>query len=268
MFRALPDRIMEVSNKIFVELGLPTNLSDQLILVALFAIILRTFTMQTVPLITAVFRRVLYIMGTVYLLRALTVTLTVLPNPLTQCESQPDNDLFYDAYLLLTMKRVSCGDVFFSGHSIIFTISTAIWTTYSRATLVNSLFTVSAFMGMFSLVASAYHYSIDVIFGYLVTMWIWNHYHWSITLPSFRATWWGRALNRLDDPMYVDDDFEDDDVGTMGGSSNSSLNADTCYTNHNGMRRQRRTEYYPLVNIASSEGSSRRPVELFRIEDD
>lgn len=200
----LPDMIMQSLNAVFRKTGLPVNISDQFIMIATFSMLLRVFTMQTVPLTTAVFRRVLYVMGTVYLIRAMTITLTVLPNPLTECHSQPHPELLYDAWLIFTMKRTSCGDVFFSGHTIMFTLSMAVWTTYSRSGFLSTIFSLSAVLGMISLVASAYHYTIDIMFGYLVTMWVWNHYHWCISLPSFRATWWGRFLNRLDDPLFAE----------------------------------------------------------------
>jgi hypothetical protein len=215
--RPLPDMIMQSLNALFVTSGLPVNISDQFIMIATFAMLLRVFTMQTMALTTAVFRRVLYVMGTVYLIRAMTIVLTVLPNPLTECQSDPHKDLLYDAWLIFTMKRTSCGDVFFSGHTIMFTLSMAVWTTYSRSGILSSVFSLSAVLGMISLVASAYHYTIDIMFGYLVTMWVWNHYHWCISLPSFRATWWGRFLNRLDDPLYPEQERRRRMLAKAGG---------------------------------------------------
>lgn len=199
--RALPDPLMHVANRLYRKLGLPYNLSDQLIGVAFLSSLLRIVTLQS--LASTVLRRLLYVMATVYLLRAFTVIVTVLPNPLVDCVSEPYPNILYDAIQLFLLRRGSCGDVFFSGHTIIFASSAAIWLTYSRSTPLRILFTTSATLGAFSLVASAYHYTIDVAFGWFVTHWVWTMYHWGVTLPSLQRTWWGDILCRVDDPDYA-----------------------------------------------------------------
>jgi hypothetical protein len=106
--------------------------------------------------------------------------------------------VFYDALQLMTMQRVSCGDVFFSGHSIIFTVGAAVWGTYSRNRFCRFGASLVAFIGMLSLIMSAYHYTIDVLFGHMVTMWVWGFYHWVVMLPSLRATWYGQIIMAVD----------------------------------------------------------------------
>jgi hypothetical protein len=198
--KPLPDVLLSFLNYYYVKLRLPVNLSDHLIGVCAVAILARILTMQSSTL--TVLRRFLFVAGTVYVIRAITVVLTVLPNPLVECESNPSDNLFYDALQIFLLKRTTCGDVFFSGHTIIFTLAGAIWTTYSRNSMMRTLMTVISFLGMISLVGSAYHYTVDVMFGYFVTSWVWAMYHWIATLDSFRKTWFGRLLYRIDNSEF------------------------------------------------------------------
>ena len=198
--RALPDPLMDAMNPVFKRWALPANLSDQLLLVAVVMILARAFTMGSQTFTTV--RRVFFIAGAVYLLRACTVVITVLPNPLLECQSEPHPDLMYDAFLLFSARRVSCGDVFFSGHTIIFTTAILVWTTYSRSYALRTLAVLIGLAGMVSLIASAYHYTIDVLVGFWATAYVWTMYHWSVTLPSLRRTWWARFLYRLDNSEY------------------------------------------------------------------
>jgi hypothetical protein len=200
---------MAFTHPVFESLRLPVNLSDHMVVVCLLWALARVFTMGSHTFTTL--RRVFFITGTVYLLRAMTVIVTVLPNPLLECKSEPHEDLFFDAWLLFTAHRTSCGDVFFSGHTIIFTCGMLVWLTYSRHAALRIIATTLGVIGMVSLVASAYHYTIDVIVGFWVTNWIWTMYHWSVTLPSLRRKWWGRVLYRLDNSEFFKKEGETED---------------------------------------------------------
>ncbi|KNE61821.1 hypothetical protein AMAG_07098 [Allomyces macrogynus ATCC 38327] len=119
--RPLDDPAMHATFKLYRETGLPRNLSDTLVQLAAAMIILRGVTYGRYG--CTVLRRAFYVGGIIYLLRAPTVLMTVLPNPLLDCVSHPNQNLFVDALLLLVQARYSCGDVFFSGHSIFYVVS-------------------------------------------------------------------------------------------------------------------------------------------------
>ena len=201
--KPLPDWLMESTHHLYKAAGLPANLSDQLIIVSLIAILLRALTLQSMT--STVARRLLFVMGTAYAMRAVSVTVTVLPNPLVECESVPHPNVLVDAVQLMMMQRVSCGDVFFSGHTIIFTLLVAMWTTYSRNRFYRALFSAIGYAGMLSLVTSAYHYTIDVLAGFMVTMWVWAMYHWAVMLPSLRQSWWAQLVLHVDRPSDMSD---------------------------------------------------------------
>lgn len=210
----LPDPFMFMTRPLYQSLGLPPAFSDYMILVCVALIMARVLTMGQRAFTTM--RRIAFVTGTVYFLRAMTVVATVLPNPLLECESQWHDNIPYDAFLIFTLQRTSCGDVFFSGHTIIFTIALCVWTTYSRSSVMKSVATVAGIVGMLSLIMSSYHYTIDVAVGWAVTSYVWTMYHYAVTLPSFRRKWWGKTLYRLDNAGYFTrEEEEEDTLGNM-----------------------------------------------------
>lgn len=98
----LVDPGMHFTNQFFIHTGLPKNISDTMILVSAICILLRCLSLKSQSF--TVLRRALYISGTVYLLRAPTVLMTVLPNPLTEV---PLSFLFILHLLLFTRQYFS-----------------------------------------------------------------------------------------------------------------------------------------------------------------
>lgn len=193
---ALPDLLISATHSVYISSGLYPNFPNHLIVASVTAIALRVATLgnDTLP----VLRRILLITGTIYLMRAISVSITVLPNPLLDCKSDPSDSIINDALLILTGQMVTCGDVFFSGHTIIITLSSAVWITYCKDRALCIIINAASLFSLLCLIASSFHYSIDVFFGYLITMTIWNLFHWAVLMPSFKNFWWARVLILLD----------------------------------------------------------------------
>ncbi|KAJ3363007.1 hypothetical protein GGF31_001270 [Allomyces arbusculus] len=102
--RPLDDPAMHATYKVYRETGLPRNLSDTFVQIAAAMIILRGVTYGRYG--CTVLRRAFYVGGIIYLLRAPTVLMTVLPNPLLDCVSHPKPNIFFDALLLLVQARI------------------------------------------------------------------------------------------------------------------------------------------------------------------
>jgi hypothetical protein len=198
----LPDILLTFLHKFYTQFGLKPELSDDLVTVSLLFTAALILSMGDNTL--TVMRRYMLITGFTYIIRSITVVITVLPNPLTECESQIWDNLFYDAFQLYIRGRVTCGDVFFSGHTILFTMTICLWMTYSRNRIMQAIAVGSSVLGMITLVASAYHYTVDVLFGYLVTSWTWSLYHWTITYSSFRKSRLSRFLYHIDNSEVYD----------------------------------------------------------------
>jgi hypothetical protein len=124
------------------------------------------------------------VVGTAYLLRAATVVMTVLPFSYVPCEAgkPADRPLLVDAFYLLLMLRKSCGDVFFSGHTILYTIGFLAMQTYPIHFILTGLAFVQYIISLLILIASAYHYSIDVLVSALVVSLLWWSFHVALAL--------------------------------------------------------------------------------------
>jgi len=77
---------------------------------------------------------------------------------------------------------------------------------YCKYIWLNVIITVVNVFGMFTLVMSAYHYSIDVVCGFIFSSLAWIIYHWAIRIPQLGGSWWGTVINWIDDPFYYERD--------------------------------------------------------------
>jgi len=143
-------------------------------------------------------------MGFVYLLRACFIPLTVLPTPWVTCKKGYKDNIFYDAFLIVLQIRAACGDVFFSGHTIMFSLNIVEYWYYCKNVWINILITILNVLGMYSLIMASYHYSIDVLCAFIFSVMFWSIYHWAISIPELGSTWWGDIINYVDDPFFYE----------------------------------------------------------------
>lgn len=107
-----PDALLGTANKIYENnTWIPRPIADYIVRTSAALIIIRALTLKSYTL--TVTRRILYVMGFVYLLRACFIPLTVLPTPWVTCEKGYEDNIFYDAFLIVLQVRAACGDVFF-----------------------------------------------------------------------------------------------------------------------------------------------------------
>jgi len=198
-----PDALLETANKFFTDnTWIPRSIADYLVRFTAGLIILRALTLKSYTL--TVSRRILYVMGFVYLLRACFIPLTVLPTPWVTCKKDYKDNIFYDALLIVFQIRAACGDVFFSGHTIMFTLNIVEYWYYCKKIWINILITILNITGMYTLIMASYHYSIDVLCAFIFSVMFWAIYHWAISIPELGATWWGNIVNYFDDPLYYE----------------------------------------------------------------
>ncbi|XP_046668045.1 phosphatidylcholine:ceramide cholinephosphotransferase 1-like isoform X3 [Homalodisca vitripennis] len=139
-----------------------------------------------------VFRRVFLILSLLYLMRSITMYVTVLPMSSTTYICSPKVNhtsvaivakrvfqLISGMGLSINGKHTYCGDYIYSGHTIILIMSYLIISEYSPKRLWPlhwASFVVSAVGVMFVLVARG-HYTVDVIIAYWVTTRVFWIYH-------------------------------------------------------------------------------------------
>jgi hypothetical protein len=141
--------------------------------------------------------RVFLLWGVLWGLRSLTLVATVLPNPDPSCKpriSHPDN-IWLEAVALLPVgwdgPQVTCHDVLYSGHTVALTLAILAymryldWAPWFPPSASNSRFiammklvlSLCLFAGYYVIVASRFHYTIDVMVGSLFTLLVWKGYH-------------------------------------------------------------------------------------------
>lgn len=137
-----------------------------------------------------ILRRTLVIAGSIYLLRCVCVSVTNLPMP--EQHYNCDRMVFADSWS--KMKRImvvysgmgmkmggmkTCGDYMFSGHTITITIATltAIEYTPKRYRLLHVALWLYCFCGMWAILASHGHYTLDVVVAFYISSRIFMYYH-------------------------------------------------------------------------------------------
>ncbi|KAJ6661781.1 hypothetical protein lerEdw1_013303 [Lerista edwardsae] len=160
--------------------------------------------MQTYPPLPDIFldrsillRRLCSLMGTVFLLRCITMFVTSLsvPGQHLQCSGKLYDSLwakFRRAFAIwtgfgMTLTGVhTCGDYMFSGHTVVLTMLNFFVTEYTPRSwnFLHTLSWVLNLFGIFFILAAHEHYSIDVFIAFYITTRLFLYYH---TLANTRA---------------------------------------------------------------------------------
>ncbi|CAG0882197.1 unnamed protein product [Cyprideis torosa] len=160
-----------------------------------------------------ILRRSFFIMGLLYLFRALTVFVTVLPksNPNYYCSPQLNHTsvkVIFDRWLellsgmglSLSGHHVYCGDFIYSGHTMIFLFMYLVIKEYSprRWWFVHYFAALVVLVGVAMLAYSRAHYSIDIVLAYYITTRTFWIYHCMANNPVIqKATSDVSFLNRV-----------------------------------------------------------------------
>lgn len=168
-----------------------------------------------------ILRRFAAIQGTCFLLRSVTILVTILPNPYDTCaNSSSDQEIpFIEAFKVMLGMRVTCGDVLYSGHAANFTLMALVWQEYGHSyvrskhgrqqhVLDHSLvaddqqehteysaewytsiffprmFWGIAVVGYLIIIACRFHYTVDVVVAIVVVAKQWGLYHMIIRTPK------------------------------------------------------------------------------------
>ncbi|XP_031439199.1 sphingomyelin synthase-related protein 1 [Clupea harengus] len=143
------------------------------------------------------FRRLCSLVGTVFLLRCITMLITSLsvPGLHLQCSAKVDLDnwgkiqraLTIWSGMGMTLTGVhTCGDYMFSGHTVVLTMLNFFITEYTPRGwyFVHTVSWVLNLFGIFFILAAHEHYSIDVFVAFYLTTRLFLYYH---TLANTRA---------------------------------------------------------------------------------
>lgn len=139
-----------------------------------------------------VFRRIFLILSLLYLMRAVTMYITVLPvaSKTYYCSPKANQT---SAYLITTRvlqlisgfglsingKHTFCGDYIYSGHTVVLVLSYLLISEYSpkRFFPLHWIFWSTAMVGIIMVLLAHGHYSVDVVIAYYVTTRLFWAYH-------------------------------------------------------------------------------------------
>lgn len=129
-----------------------------------------------------IFRRYLIVHGTLFTIRGLSIAMTVLPNPYKKCKPFLTQSPYVSAFLVMAGSNGTCADVFFSGHAAMMGLCAMIVTAHMtrRLTLRKIIVYIVTFIGWVIIVATRFHYTLDVFYGAVLSILVWNSYHFLI----------------------------------------------------------------------------------------
>lgn len=107
----------------------------------------------------------------VYLLRAVVLFVTPLPNPYPNCVSGlvAHDPFMWNALLVVLRIHRTCHDVLFSGHSMSLSLYVCVFAWYVKRTWETVAVAAYASITAVLIVSSHYHYTVDVILGVFIT---------------------------------------------------------------------------------------------------
>eukprot|EP00158_Paraphelidium_tribonemae_P002679 Partr_v1_DN25581_c0_g1_i1_m20831 len=240
--KVLKDIPLEYTQSLHIDL--PHVVPEILVATSVISWILRVVFMPSAAMALALLRRSFWITGTIYLMRAICVDSTILPFSYTICQvtKDPETSAWIDGFNILLMHRSSCGDVVFSGHSIVYCIAFLSCSTYNLAQnrrwrfILSVLVYAQFLLGLASLLATSYHYSIDIMTAVFVCGMVWMMYHTALRIydSQLNMSKWAGSLssgNSRESLRHAEDQSEDlvldipmdDDIWTRQNPQKHSL---------------------------------------------
>lgn len=160
-----------------------------------------------------ILRRFCFIFAIINLMRACCVAVTSLPDASPMCISQFDSErgdyksmpifpkAFFRAWkvLIRPSQHITCGDMIFSGHAVFLMLCVMFARTYCVRSELNTPFTrrfpcvlwmiryyiyTGTAFGIFAIVGTRLHYTLDVLIAIYITAQVWFTYHWLTTHPQ------------------------------------------------------------------------------------
>ncbi|KAF9328535.1 hypothetical protein BG006_008296 [Podila minutissima] len=138
------------------------------------ALICPTWTARLIVL-----RRVMWVVGTLSVYRALTLSVTTLPTPKKGCSPATKTgfwDMFWIALQMIPGTVQACTDDIFSGHTTFMVTCAIQWRLYCKNKWVTYFSYCYITVGLYFVVATRLHYTVDVVLAIFITYAVWSLY--------------------------------------------------------------------------------------------
>ncbi|KAI8596424.1 hypothetical protein EDD21DRAFT_3865 [Dissophora ornata] len=126
-----------------------------------------------------VLRRVFWVVGTLSVYRALTLSVTTLPTPKEGCIPATERgfkDMFWIALEMIPGTVEACTDDIFSGHTVFMVTCAIQWRLYCRNKWATYFSYAYITVGLYFVIATRLHYTVDVVLAIFITYAAWSLY--------------------------------------------------------------------------------------------
>jgi hypothetical protein len=125
-----------------------------------------------------IIRRVLFVHAITMLMRSLTLVATSYPDPSLPCvDYMPPSDVNpFWANTLGNADLITCGDLMFSGHTLIYVVLALAWQKYFYV-IEKVIFWMFTLVAITTLLVARLHYLNDIIVAMYVVVCVWHVYH-------------------------------------------------------------------------------------------
>ncbi|KAF9927326.1 hypothetical protein FBU30_003325 [Linnemannia zychae] len=126
-----------------------------------------------------VIRRVFWVVGALSVLRATTLSVTTMPTPKVGCKPATATgfgDMFLIALQMIPGTVQACTDDIFSGHTVFMVTCAIQWRLYMRNSWIKYFTFIYITVGLYFVVATRLHYTVDVVLAIFITYAMWSFY--------------------------------------------------------------------------------------------
>ncbi|KAJ2084030.1 hypothetical protein H4R24_000379 [Coemansia sp. RSA 988] len=147
-------------------------------------------------------RRIAWMVAVLYFLRSVTISVTTVPPSIDSCviaKPQSTWQVIKATPDILAGTIGQCTDKIFSGHTAILTISFLFWRRYATHWAFVAYSVVHVSLGIVTVLMARYHYTVDVVIGFLLTYFVHHMYYAALEQAAgYEAGTWLRQ------PAYAD----------------------------------------------------------------
>jgi hypothetical protein len=138
-----------------------------------------------------IFRRLGWVVGLLYLYRGLTISVTTLPASVMGCQpqdiySKSAAQVVGDAFALIVGAVHTCTDLVYSGHTMVFVTCAIQWRLYCKHKWVAWYVYLHSTAGIFMIIITRFHYTVDCVLGIFVTYGFWSIYMGAVRMAMER----------------------------------------------------------------------------------
>lgn len=146
----------------------------------LFIILAFTNTMfwKGISGVIKVTRRYMIVYGIVLGLRSISIGITILPNPYSNCKPIYYHNVLYASLLYVIGQVETCFDCLFSGHSSVITLCTFIYVYYTPQKILRHIIYPFYVLSLSLVISTRFHYTVDVFYGAFVSSVVVIIYHY------------------------------------------------------------------------------------------